>query len=172
VVDSKAELDAYKSLETVLEDEIKVYRVLLDLVRREKEVLVSAKIDELNENNRSKEIMILKIKSLERQREKVAREMALVVGTNPENPRLLDIAAKLLDPQSSKLRSIHSTLDLLVRRIKELNESNEALIQASLKAVNGALGAIRETLQPKPTYASSGEVKKNEVAGHFVSKEV
>src|ERR1700722_4550092 len=163
---------AYKNLEEVLEDEIKVYRVLLDLVRREKEVLIAAKIPELEENNRAKETMILKIRGLERQREKTARELATEVGSNTENPRLLEIASKMLDPESSRLRSIHSTLDLLVKRIKELNSANEELIQSSLKAVNGALGAIKQTLQPKTTYAASGEVKQNEVAGHFVSKEV
>ena len=163
---------AYKNLEEVLEDEIKVYRALLDLVRREKEVLISAKIEELDENNRSKEAMILKIRALERQREKAAREMALDVGANSENPRLLEIASKILDPEAGRLRSIHSTLDLLIKRIKDFNEGNETLIQNSLKAVNGALGAIRETLQPKATYAPSGEVKKEQVAGHFVSKEV
>src|SRR5947209_3319993 len=120
---------AYKNLEEVLEDEIKVYRALLDLVRREKEVLISAKIDELEENNRSKEAMVLKIRALERLREKAAREMALEVGCNSENPRLLDIASKILDPEAGKLRSIHSTLDLLIKRIKEFNDANEALIQ-------------------------------------------
>ncbi|MDZ4678208.1 MAG: flagellar protein FlgN [Oligoflexia bacterium] len=164
--------EAYKSLEIVLEDEIKVYRALLDLVRREKEVLISAKIDELNENNKSKEAMVLKIRALERVREKAARDLAAAVGASTESPRLLEIASKVVDPYNSKLRSIHSTLDLLIRRIKEINENNEALIQSSLKMVNGALGAIKDTLQPRSTYAQSGEVKKNEVAGHFVSKEV
>src|SRR5476649_1469481 len=103
---------AYKNLEEVLEDEIKVYRALLDLVRREKEVLISAKIDDLEENNRAKEAMILKIRALERLREKAAREVAQEVGCNTENPRLLEIAAKMLDPEAGKLRSIHSTLDL------------------------------------------------------------
>ena len=163
---------AYKNLEEVLEDEIKVYRVLLDLVRREKEVLVSAQIPQLEEKNRAKEVLVLKIRGLERQREKAAREMATEVGTNTENPRLLEIAAKLLDPEASRLRSIHTTLDLLVRRVKDLNDGNEALIHASLKAVNGALGAIKDTLQPRTTYAPSGEVKNSTVAGHFVSKEV
>jgi hypothetical protein len=54
----------------------------------------------------------------------------------------------------------------------QFNDSNEKLVESSLKAVSGALGAIRQTLQPKPTYAASGEVKKNEVAGQLVSKEI
>jgi flagellar biosynthesis/type III secretory pathway chaperone len=167
-----AVLKAYNTLADVLEDEVKVYRVMLDLVRKEKDVLISAKIDELEECNNAKEAMVLKVRGLERLREKAARDMAIAVGVNPETPRLLEIAAKLLDPQASRLRSIHSTLDLLIRRIKELNDANEELIKSSLKVVNGALGAIKQTLQPKVTYAPSGEVKQNEVSGHFVSKDV
>ena len=167
-----ASAKAYKNLADVLEDEIKVYRVMLDLVRREKDVLIAANITELEECNQAKEAMVLKVRGLERIREKAARELGAIVGITTDNPRLLDLASKMLDPESSKLRSLHSTLDLLVKRIKDLNSANEELIQSSLKAVNGALGAIKQTLQPKTTYASSGEVKQNEVAGHFVSKEV
>ncbi len=167
-----ASAKAYKNLADVLEDEVKVYRAMLDLVRREKDVLIAANITELEECNQAKEAMVLKVRGLERIREKAARELGAVVGLTSDNPRLLDLASKMLDPESSKLRSVHSTLDLLVRRIKDLNSANEELIQSSLKAVNGALGAIKQTLQPKTTYAASGEVKQNEVAGHFVSKEV
>ena len=165
-------LDAYKDLVDVLEDEIKVYRTLLDTVRREKEVLISAKIDDLNDNNKIKEALLGKIKSLDRLREKCARELATAVGSNAETPRLLDIAFKVSEPYSSKLRSIHSTLELLIKRIKEINEANEQLIHNSLKAVNGALGAIKDTLQPKSTYAASGDLKRTEASGRFVSKDV
>jgi flagellar biosynthesis/type III secretory pathway chaperone len=163
---------AYKSLAEVLEDEIKIYRAMLDVVRREKDVLISADIKELEECNLAKEAMVIKVRSLERLREKYARELGGLLGLHSEFPRLLELASKMLDPAASKLRSVHSTMDLLVKRIKEFNSANEELVQSSLKTVNGALGAIKETLQPKVTYAPSGEVKKPEVAGHFVSKDV
>ena len=81
---NEATTESYKALETVLEDEVKIYRTLLDLVRREKEVLISAKIDDLNENNKSKELVIIKLKGLERIREKTAKEMAqkVEIGVN------------------------------------------------------------------------------------------
>ena len=164
--------EIYKDLEEVLEDEIKVYRTLLDLVRREREVLVSAKIDDLNENNKSKELAVIKLKTLERMREKGARDLANAVGANAENPRLLEIAFKIGEPFSTKLRTMHSTLELLIKRIKEINDTNEELIRSSLKAVNGALGAIKDTLQPKQTYGTSGDLKRSDSLGHFVSKDV
>ena len=46
----------YVDLVDCLEDLVKVYRALLDVVRREKEILVAAKLDELNENNKEFEI--------------------------------------------------------------------------------------------------------------------
>lgn len=165
--------EVFKDLTDVLEDEIKIYRSLLDLVRREKEILIAAKIDDLNSNNKAKEAFIFKIKGLEKIRERHAREMANLVGADSENPRLLEIAAKIDSAESSRLHSIHTTLNLLIKRIKEINTSNETLVQSSIKMVNGALGAIREQLQPKPTYGSGGDIKeKKSVAGAFVSKDV
>jgi flagellar biosynthesis/type III secretory pathway chaperone len=164
-------LDAYNDLVEVLEDEIKVYRTLLDTVRREKDVLITANIDELNENNKTKDLIISRIRLLERHREKCAKDLAESVGTNTENPRLLEIAFKTGEPYSTRLRSIHATLELLIRRIKEINDSNEELVRSSLRAVNGALGAIKDTLQPKSTYASSGDLKRAESSGRFVSKD-
>lgn len=163
--------DAFKNLEKILDDEVKVYRALLDVVRREKEVLIAAQIDELNDNNRAKEAALLKLRSLERLREKAARELANQIGANAEQPRLLDLAAKLEDPYSSKLRSVHTTLDLMIKRIREINEGNEDLIRASLRTVNGALNAIKDTLQPSKTYAPTGEVKVGNVTGALVEKE-
>ncbi len=163
----------FNNLETVLEDEIRVYRSLLDLVRKEKEILIAAKISDLNDNNKSKEAFIMKIKTLEKSRERLARELAVLVGAPSETPRLLEIASKIESEFSTKLRGIHATLDLLIRRIRDINISNEDLIKASLKFVDGALGAIRDTLKPKPTYAPSGDLKKKDaVSGHFVSKDV
>lgn len=164
--------ESYHALEEVLENDVKVYRTLLDLIRREKEVLISANIDDLNDNNKSKELAIVKLKSLERLREKAARDLAQATGANAENPRLLEIAFKVGEPYSTKLRSFHATLELLIKRIKEINDSNEALIKDSLRAVNGALGAIKDTLQPRQTYAPSGDIKRTEASGHFVSKDV
>lgn len=165
--------DTFKNLEGVLEDEIRVYRSLLDLVRKEKDILIAAKISELEENNKAKEAFIFRIKALEKLRERYARELATKVGAPAETPRLLEIANRMQDPEAAKLRAIHSTLDLLIKRIKEINSSNEDLIQASLKMVNGALGAIRDTLEPKQTYAPTGDMKKKDVSvGHFVSKDV
>lgn len=164
--------DLYNKLVHYLEEELKVYRHLLDIVRKEKEILVSTKIDELNENNKSKEMMMGKLRQLDRLREKMARELAQVVGADMAQPRLLDIASKLQMQDGDRLRSLHQALDMVIKRLKDLNLKNEALVQSALTNVQGAMEALRTTLGDSPTYKKQGDIKKTEVlSGQLVSRE-
>lgn len=159
------------NLVSVLEEQIKVYRTLLDVVRKEKEILVSANLDELNENNRSKEAMLLKIRALETQRLKCATDLSATLGLSVENPRLLEIAKHLDLEPGDKLRNLHSVLELLLRRVQEYNRQNEVLVQSALTNITGAMNSIKGTLQEKATYQKKGEVEGHASSGQLVSRE-
>ena len=145
---------------------------MLEVVRREKEILVSTKLDELQENNKSKDAMILRIRSLENQRLKCARDLAQAVGGDVENPRLIEIANKSAPQWQDRLRNMHSVLELLVRRVSEVNKQNEELVQAALNNINGAMDSIRDGLKPKSTYARQGQMAQTKAeGGNLVRKE-
>ena len=164
--------ELYAKLLTYLEDELKVYRHLLDLVRKEKDILISAVIEELNENNKSKEAMLAKLRQLDRVREKAARELAQAVGADMAQPKLLEIAAKLGGVEGDRLRSIHQALDMILARVRDLNKKNEGLAQSALTNVQGAMNALKTTLGETPVYKKQGEMKKTEVqSGQLVSRE-
>ncbi len=131
-----------------LEEQVKVYRHLLEVVRKEKDILISANLDDLNENNRTKEAMLLKIRALEAERMKTTSAICLQLGLNQEEPRLLDIA-RTIGGEPVRLRSIHSVLELLLRRVQEYNLQNESLVQSALANITGAMNAIKGTLQEK-----------------------
>ncbi len=163
---------SYQKLVTNLEEMTKLYRQLLDLVRKEKQLLVDADMSKLQENNETKEALLYKIKSIDGLRTRYAAELASLVHADHENPRLLDIAKNLGGADGDRLRVIHSALDLLIRRLSELNRENENMAQSALKNLNGALGNIKDTLSGKKTYGANGQVQRGpEHAGHFVSKE-
>lgn len=155
----------------VLEDQVKVYRHLLEVVRKEKEILVSANLDELNENNRAKEAMLIKIRALEAQRLKLAAEIYQSLGLGGEQPRLLEIARHVPDVLGEKLRSVHSVLELLLKRVQEYNRQNETLVQSALTHITGAMKEIKSTLQEKPVYKKQGEVEGHTASGQLVSRE-
>jgi flagellar biosynthesis/type III secretory pathway chaperone len=163
---------SYQRLVGNLEEMTKLYRLLLDLVRKEKQLLVDADMEKLQENNEIKENLLFKIKSIDGLRMRYAAELASLVRADHESPRLLDIAKNLGGAEGDRLRVIHSALDLLVKRLSVLNQENENVAQSALKNLNGALGNIKDTLSGKQTYGAKGQVQRGpEQAGHFVSKE-
>lgn len=163
---------AYRKLATNLDDMTKAYRALLDLVRKEKDFLLQSEIDKLRENNVAKESTLGKLKALDGARERYAKDLANLVGSDVENPRLLDIAQKINGAQGDQLRNIHATLELLVRRATEINQENERYAQTALKSLDGAMGNIKETLVGKTTYERKGKMNSGpDKAGNFVSKE-
>ena len=162
----------YQLLSDNLDQLVKVYRSLLDVVRREKEILVAAQIDELNENNKTKDAILVRLRSLENTRMKCARDLAQQVGADYEAPRLLEIATRMTSEKGDHLRTMHSTLELIIKRVTEINKGNEQLAQTALNSMSGAIGSIRETLQTKPTYARKGALVPGKGGGSIVSKDV
>lgn len=163
---------AYNQLVEQLEQEVTLYRTMLDIVRREHDILVEAKLEDLIENNKTKEMLVSKIRAADRVREKRARDLGTILNCKSEPLRLLDLASQLEFKKGDKLRSIHTTLDLLVKRIKEHNEKNEELVGSALKNIQGALENLKQSLEGKETYKQEGQIQKSSPpTGRFVSKE-
>jgi len=163
----------FDALADNLDQQVKVYRALLEVVRKEREVLMAAQIEQLNENNKTKEAILIKIRSLDVARINYARNLALAVGADAEQPRLLEIASKLNLPNGDRLRVFHSTLELIIKRLGDINKSNEDLVKAALQNVSGAIESIKGTLQAKPTYGKKGALVTSPQNGeHLVSKDV
>jgi FlgN protein len=164
-------LELYKKLETKLDDLVKVYRHLLGVVRKEREILIAANIDDLNENNKSKEAMLIKAGHLEEERKAIAKDLAIAEGLSVET-RLLDFARHVGGTLGDHLRNQHSVLDLLLKRVKEFNAENEVLVRSALDSVTGSMGSIRDSLKDKPTYKKSGGITSRPTeSGQLVSKE-
>jgi flagellar biosynthesis/type III secretory pathway chaperone len=170
---SANKVQMYNDLFDCLDNLVKVYRSLLEVVRREKEILVSSKLEDLNENNRSKDAMLVRIRSLENSRMKCARDLASVLGGDVDQPRLLDLANRAEPQWQERLRNMHSVLEILVRRVSDVNKQNEELVQAALTNITGAMDAIREGLKAKPTYARQGQISQPKVESPaLVSRDV
>ena len=162
----------YNSLIYQLSQLIKGYRLLVENLRQEKEYLATADIAQLNENNSAKEIILLELRTQEKTRVQITRELAATIGADVESPRLLDIAQILGGPEEDKLRNLHSVLELLVKRASEINEENEQLAHSAIKQVQGALNSIRDSLGPKPVYEKKGSISNSTKSGKLVSREV
>lgn len=164
---------AFHKLEANLEELTKIYRSLLDIVRKEKELLLKADRDALEESNKLKEELLFKLRAQDSLRSRYAMELATMVGADVENPRLLELAQKLAGtPAADRLRTQHAALDILIKRITEINKDNEEYAKSALNTLNGALDEIKDTVSGKKTYGGKGQYKQGpQVSGNFVSKE-
>jgi hypothetical protein len=155
-----------------LDELTKGYRQLLDCVRKEKDLLILTDIEKLNENNLLKEQLLFKIKSMDALRVNYATELSMALGLDTQKMRLLEIAQKIGGPSADKLRTFHSTLELLIKRLTELNQSNAQFAESALKTVNSAMNSFKDTLMGQKTYQNKGKYKQgNDKSGHLVSKE-
>ena len=162
----------FEKLVSNLEDLTKQYRMLLDCVRKEKDYLLQSDIPSLTENNAIKEQILMRIRSLDGLRINYATELAGIVGADIAHPRLLEIAQRMGGAEADRLRTIHSTLELITNRLVQLNKENAKYAESGLQAVSSAMDNIKETLMGKPTYQKKGGYQKGpEKSGHFVSKE-
>lgn len=156
-----------------LEELVKIYRQLLDVVRSEQGYLLQAQIPELNASNESKELLIRKARLADELRQKLAQDAARQVGASITEPRLLEIAQKTGGTVGDRLRVLHTTLETLIKRLSDLNRQNEEHAQSALRMINGAMSSLKETIAGKKTYGGKGQYKVGpETTGNFVRKEV
>lgn len=168
---SKNEL--YIKLETNLNAIVKVYRHLLNIVRQEKEILIAADLEKLNENNHAKEVTLLKAKELEQTRLKIVKELAAAEGLDPEKTKLMDFARHFGGERGDKLMQVHSVLDLLLKRVRQFNEQNELLVNAALENITGGMQNIRDSISDKKNYKKGGKLQDSSTeAGQLVRREV
>ena len=109
-------------------------------------------MEKLGESNKTKEALLYKIRAVDRNREKAAKELAIAIGADSTQPRLLDLARKLKGPQGQALQDWHKTLSLQIERVIEFNQENEQYAKSALTALNGAMNEIKQTVTVKPTY--------------------
>lgn len=163
---------AYEKLLNNLEEMTKQYRLLLDCVRKEKEYLLQTKITELDANNILKEQILTKIKSIDHVRVNFASDLAQILGVDHVEPRLLQIAQQMGGAPGDKLRNIHSTLELITKRLIELNNDNATYAESALTTVNSAMDNVKDSLMGQKTYQKKGAYQQGyDKSGHLVSKE-
>lgn len=163
---------SFEKLSTHLDELTKQYRLLLDVIRKEKDLLILADVEKLNENNLNKEQLLFKIKSLDGLRMNYATELAMALGLDTQKIRLLEMAQRIGGPRADKLRTFHSALEMIIKRLTELNQANAQYAESALKTVNNAMSSFKETLMGQKTYQNKGKYQQgHETSGHLVRKE-
>lgn len=166
--------DSIFKLIECLKEEMTMYTILETLVFQERDYLISVTLDKLSENNRQKDEVIVRIRSLERVRLQTVAEISEIFKIPLEKMNQISNFIHLLPPERAlALRQIKTEVEIKVQRVWEQNKKNEGLVQAALQTFQNTLGEIKQSISPHRTYQRKGTVNMdNHDAGHFVRKEV
>ncbi len=161
----------FSGLLSVMKKEIQVYQELLDLMSREKLVLLKPTLERIQESNTRKETLILKSKMLEEARTHSIRKLGEVLGLDQNGLTISTLVHHADRKTGQDLRNYQTTLQSIVNKIVELNDANRSLIDASLLSITGLIGFINQMMNAGPTYQENGEVSNLRGGGKFLCTE-
>ena len=156
----------------LMEDEAGLWASLLADMQAEKRAVVASDLKQLNHISKSKENVILKIRIMEAQREKMLAQIAGHLAIPPGELTLETLAGRLAEPLASRLAALRSKLRALIASIRDLNQSNRVLLQQSLELVRGSLSVLDGLINPHPIYVNTGRLPTADQGGRMLSGRV
>jgi hypothetical protein len=160
----------------ILENLVGLHRQLVEVVRSEREALVSADLKAIQERTYAKEALIEQIRAQESARVRQVSALA-ILWRKPL--RELTLPKLIIEVQGKDLalaeqfRTLFNTLSLLVQRIEQLNQDNRALVQKSLDHIEDMKRNVLGEASPKSnTYNPQGQRAHNAGTSRLISKEV
>lgn len=156
-------------LSSIFDDEIIVYRSLLDVTISEFEYLVTRDYKAIENHIELKEGFFQKITKLEEERNLVIFELEKIFGSNIKNVSEL---VELIKDADKKAEVSHkrSILSLLINRIKEANSRNSEFIGHSKHIFANVVDNFNELIKKgtTATYGKTGKLKKDEKKSSLV----
>jgi len=158
-----------KELLQLLEDEIKIFRSLLPVFKKEKGAVLTSDLNELNKTLAKKEKLLFNMRSLEKKRTHVMNKLAESLELLPDELTLKTLAQSVKKPYSIRLKNCSIQLLKLTKNIGNANNANKSMFAHSLNFVKGALTLLQNIIAPGQVYHRTGKIQA-EVKGSTVQR--
>ena len=165
---------AIEQLSAILRSEESLYRELLGLLQRERELMVDLDADGLGELVRQKETLAAEGRLIEQGRIDVAARLAIDLSISSDPVTLSQICVRIGD-DGDELREAHTRLVAIVSAVRELVQANRTMGGDRLSFVQktlGLLGALLPGRTAEPgAYGRTGAVPEAVLpGGHLVRR--
>lgn len=121
----------------VLENENKEYEKLAELSKKKKQVIIDANVPALEAIVDQEQDVASKIQNLDNRRQKVMRDMSVVLN-KPEKDFKLDTIIEMLSSQpreQKRLQNVKEQLKTTLAEVRKINEQNQTLLNQALDMV-------------------------------------
>ena len=156
-----------------LRHQVDLYKRLIDVLRDERQHIVTFKCRELRDATFSKEAIIDEIQREESRRTKWMQDAAKVLSVEVKDVTLEMIAGKFAREHYEPLITLKNLLLMLLKKTKEFNEDNRALVEMALKDTQEMKKNILGMTTEKPqVYGPKGSMGQGrETTSRILNKE-
>lgn len=161
----------WDDLVLVLKEILSVYQGLLDLSKAKREVLVAAKVDELDKITKQEEMLIVQAGKLEAKRQKLADKMAESLGIKRENLTLGKVKTALPEELQLVWGEMTEEFHKVNTELEGINQLNTKLIEQSLSFINYNMNVLAR-ISNSPVYEAGGKSQPDQSARVLVDKKV
>ena len=145
-------LDILKAKHTHFQD-------FLDLIKKEREVIIRNKTEELQKMIGTQERILENTSQLEESRIKVVEKMAAKLKVKPADLTMSRIIEETKEPLKSRCKDIYEQISKTLEEIERVNKINAELVKGSLDYIDFSLKALTKARSANPTYEGSGKMR-------------
>lgn len=142
----------------VLNKEYEIYHELIPVAEEKTKIIVRNDVEALQQITEQEQLVVEKINVLEKRREEIVVSIATVINKRPEDLNLKAII-QILESQPKEqmaLSEVRDNLNKVIKRLVEINNRNQALIQQSLEMIEFNMNFIQSARTAQSTGAIIG----------------
>ncbi len=155
---------------SLIRDEENVLNDFLECLRRQKEYITKNQIDEFDATVKEEELLIIRIKNMEKGRIELVRTIAIRAGSVEDELNLTRLIELNLEESSDELRLLKRTLADLVEQIKKASRVNQYLIRRSLSFIQKNIDWFIDSSNLNMTYQPDGSQQLKTPGNLLVNK--
>lgn len=163
------------NLVDVLEQEKECYEGLLTLSNYKTEAVTNKELQLISEIVEREEAFIGRVNLLEKRRESLLKDIALVTGMDYKSITVTKLVTKLGEQVdvTKRMIDLRETILKIIDQLKIQNEINVKLLEQSLEIVNFTVNALQSTqvITPNVNYGRPGEEQTLETRSFFDTKQ-
>ena len=163
-------VENFEALLEVLQEEVQIYRSLIDLLQEEQKGLILADLDVIEEVEKRKETVYLKIKLLEESRQTLVEKICPLCGISEEDPPLSRIIQAAGSNCTVQLSACQGELRELLTTVHNLVKMNEGLVGTSLEFIRGYLSILQHP-SFQPVYSPDGQIETRQESQRRVNQQ-
>jgi flagella synthesis protein FlgN len=142
-----------QQLFTVLQSEYKISADLLESLKLERQALIDADIDRVNQLSEKKQPLVLQLEVLGKQRETILKS----VGFNPDKAGLSAFISNLPEKQNQTMNKVLSQLKAMAEACRHQNQLNGGIVNVNRQYVQRAMNIFRGRDTNADAYGPGGE---------------